>query len=178
MKILPLAWIALSSLAFADTSTPPSASFGTSAITVSQSSGEVRIPVKVSGPPLSDFFGTTVYTTAVQGTATWPRDFDSIYGSVKFVSGETSKFLIIGLPATSTFTGTRTFTVRLDSRYDYNIGSPSTVTITIKGSAVVEKVPPVITTTTKKLSGGRIQVKITARDSNGLKSTKKLIVKP
>lgn len=168
--------LAATAILFADTSTPPTASFGTSAITVSQSAGEVRIPVKVSGPPLVDFFGTTVYTTVVQGTGTWPRDVDSLYESVKFVTGETTKTIIFGLPSTSAFTGTRTFTVRLENRSDYNIGSPSTVTVTIKGAT---KTPgPVIKTSTTNLSGGRVQVKITATDSSGSQTIKKLIVKP
>lgn len=176
MKTSALALLCSASFVLADSTIPPTASFGTSAITVSQSAGEVRIPVKVSGPPLKDFFGTTVSMKVVQGTATWPRDVDALHGSLNFRTGETTKTLILGLPSTPAFIGSRTFTVRLENGSDYNVGTPSTVTVTINGAFA--EPPPVIKTTTQKLSGGRVRVKITATDFKGRKTTKSVTVKP
>ena len=172
-----LLFLLSATFSFADASTPPTISFGSASITVDQSSGEVTIPVVVSGPPLSDFFGTSVQTKSADGTAAWPTDYDSSYGYLKFYSGETSKNLIIGLPTSPVFSGTRTFSVRLENGSDYNVGSPSTVTITITGQTVTVRAP-VIETSTKYLSGRRVQVQITATDHLGKQTIKKLIIKP
>jgi hypothetical protein len=130
--------------------------------------------------------GSPVYTTVVQGTATWPQNIDDLYGSLKFSTSETSKNLIIGIPTAPTFSGTRTFTVRLNNSSGYNVGSPSTVTITITGVPEVDitKVPevaspgPLITTSITNLGKGRARVEITATDSYGVRTIKRLIVKP
>ena len=119
----------------ADSTVAPAAYFEQSQITVAQSSGEVRIPVQVSGPPLKDFFGTRVEFSAVDGTARRTRDFDTP-GSLIFYAGQNSQILIIGVNTGPAFLGTRTFTVSLRNSANYVIGSPSTITVGIIGSIV------------------------------------------
>ena len=94
--------------------------------------------MNVSGPPISDFFGTFVSFTSVGGTATWPDNFDTVYSSLKFYEGEITKTLVIGIVSEPPFEGTKSFTVRLDTGTAYNIGSPSTITIKIAGALTPE----------------------------------------
>lgn len=122
----------------ADTTTTPIANFGAASITVAQSSGEARIPVNINGPPLRDFFGTRVSMRSVDGTATWPESYDSIYHSLQFSTPERTKTLVIGIPAAPAFEGTRMFSVRMDSGSSYDIGSPSSISVNITGSLAPE----------------------------------------
>lgn len=136
-SLIFLGYFLIAQLASADSTVTPTAYFGQSQITVSQSSGEVRIPVQVSGPPLSDFFGTRVNFVSVEGTATYPRDYDTPFpGSLKFNAGQNSQILVVGVKTAPAFLGTRTFTVRLSNPSDFIVGSPSTITVEIIGSII------------------------------------------
>lgn len=188
--------------AVADSKTPPVAKLDVTDVVVSQSAGEVRIPVSVSGPPLSDFFGTTVQWKATQGTATWPRDFNELTGSLKFHPGETAKEIIIGLPIAPAFKGDRVFSVRIETYQDYNVGTPSVAAITIIGGATQPTPtptppatptptptppspedtpsgpPPTIFGKTKVSKKGVVTVTVTSRDFRGSETRKVFRVRP
>ena len=50
---------------YGDSSVSPIATLPSGTVTINQQSGEAKLSINVSGPPISDFFGTTVFWRAV-----------------------------------------------------------------------------------------------------------------
>lgn len=149
----------------------PIAKLGASSISVVQSSGEVRIPIHVSADPVDAFFGTSVQWQAVNGTATYGRDYTDNLGWIKFETGDRQKHIVIPIPVTPPIVGTRTFSVSLQNGDRYTLGTPSTVVITIRSKPAKG---PKIAAKVRNLPGYKSQVTITATDADG-KSTKKKV---
>ncbi len=175
MKILFALFVILFTSVVASQAQTPTASFSTGAISVKQSAGEVRITVSVTHDPLSDFFGTAVRWQAVAGTAICPYDYDAAAGIVTFHKGERSKDLILGLSQRSSYSGTRSFSIRLENASDYNIGTPSTTLVTIVGN---NHKGPTLKLSQRKQGRGRVKVTAIARDAAGLTTTRRMIVAP
>jgi hypothetical protein len=123
--------------------------FTASGYSVAQSGGSVQVTVTRSGGSTGK---VTVNYGTTNGTAAAGVDYSMSGGTLRWARGDaTSRTISIPVSNYTSFTGTKTFDVRLTSAYGGAlIGTPSstTVTITGSGSSTTTTTPPPASTAT------------------------------
>jgi len=114
---------------------PYSVQFGSSSYTVGEADGTVTITVTLSQS--SSETVTVDYATS-DGTATGSAnggedggDYGTVSGTLTFLSGQTSKTIVINIYSDFCCEGNETFTVTLSNPSGGSLGSPSSTTVTI-----------------------------------------------
>lgn len=107
--------------------------FSASSYTVSQTQNSVTLTVTLSGASSG---GVSVQYATSGGTAIAGTNFTSTSGTLTWASGASnSKTISVPISAAASFSGTKSFSVKLSSPSGVSLGSPNSASVTIDGNA-------------------------------------------